>query len=1252
MKHTFITLLLLLGVAILHHSLAQLPEDPDDTTSIPEPEIPNVIQAQSAFPAVIPSSPNVSSLGKFMDIPVSYYTGTPSIAIPVYTVKNADTELPISIQYHGSGIRVEEEASQVGLGWALQAGGAIRRQIRGRDDLKSDGNAWRRLVELTANTAPALCINLSQGNYGIFTANSIGGGSTPEGAELAGILSDMTTISGFEPVVDAELDLFSYSIAGYSGQFVIEPLPGGLYTARSLTKDAVKITITGAQPAQWNFILTFPNGTEYTFDQREIQKVIDPGPKRTVKFQNVVEYGGPLYTSAAVEHVGAWYVTKIKSANRSAADAITFSYTTGPYVGQLPTGTETFYSTNNGPDSDPNFRWRVSEVLSQEVLLDEIVFTNGKVKFFRSSRSDRPAGSLKLDRIEVQTPGGTIVKTTAFTYDYFNSNSNAPDVVRKRLKLLSVQEKSGASTLPAYQLAYNSAVNLPDKNSYQQDYWGYFNGATVNDTRNTLLPSDQVVSGAQFKLPAALSTGADRNANAAFITANALTDITYPSGGKTTYTWEANTFTNASIQNTVTPVLNVHDFIGGVEMAGGGTRIKKIEHKESNGALKKQNQYEYQDPGTAQKTGKLMAALTFMEWVDGGVLYSSASRHPMGSSAQGHPVGYNVVITFDGATRLANGYSAYQYENKVELTNSTTFCMAWGQGGGQPACAVQPVLYSVGSFNCSPYSGPIMNNKSVTEASMPNIVHYLNGSLLNETHYNGQNKPVRAIINTYESTVDKLFPHFKVKATDGFTFGLSYKTESAWNRLKDSREITYDQDGDLNHFTQTVSEYTYSSTYLQPVKIVTTDSKTGPAKVPVTINAEQVMVYDRQLETLFKYPFDFADPVSVAMTGKNMISVPVETATQLAIVSGNVQTFTPVKWHKTIYALYPPQLYLPQTAESKLGTAQAASTDIAFLSYDQRGNLLTYKDRGGNITQLEYFTTGDIGSTDLLKKKTESDGNAPAQSIGYTHKPLVGVETVTDPNGKVLFYEYEEFNRLINIRDNSAGGALRASFCYNQAGQNIACGPLAPISGVINPASLILLADSSEVPLPVKLIRFTARKETETAFLQWETAEELNSDQFEIERSTTGKQWERIGSIPAQTNGPAGSIVEKNANRNYSFTDAFPVRGQNLYRLKMTDLDSTFAYSKIEALSFDKPNDIMLYPNPITMGEQLNLRLEEGSIDQVQIYDIYGKLVHDTSNIHPGQQGEIRTSHLAVGVYVIKVTRAGGVITTHRVVKQ
>ncbi|MCE7060693.1 hypothetical protein [Dyadobacter sp. CY343] len=1053
MKHTLLSFLFFCLICF-SPIWAQIPKDPNapGDTTISKPEVPNVIQAQSAFSAVIPSSPNVASFGKYMDIPVSYYTGTPSISVPLYVVKNADLELPLSLFYHGSGLRVEEEASQVGLGWALQAGGVIRRQIRGRDDLKSDGNAWRRLVELSSNAGLGLCINLSQGNYRIFTANSIGGTATPAGIELAGILSNMSVISNFEPSLDTELDLFSYDVAGYSGKFVIEPIAAGQFAARSLTKDAVKIAITGAVPAQWNFLLTLPDGTEYTFDQKEIQKVIDPGIKKTIKYQNAVEYGGLLYTSAAVEHVNAWYLTKVRSPNRAASDVISISYFTGGYIGQLPTGTETFYSTNNGADSDASFRWRVSEVLSQEILPDEITFTNGKVKFFRSAREDRPAGSLKLDRIEVQTPGGAVIKTLAFAYEYFNSNSNAPDIVRKRLKLLNVREKSGANLLPGYRFTYNTTTNLPDKNSYQQDYWGYFNGATVNDTRNTMLPSDQVVAGAQFKLPAALLTGATRSANAAVVTANLLTDVTYPTGGKATYAWEANTFTNAHIQNVIAPVLAVQDFIGNPEIIGGGTRIKKIEHKEANGNVQKQSQFEYQDPGTSQKTGKLMAPLTFMEWVDGGVLYSSACRHPMGASAQGNPVGYNTVTTFDGATRLEDGYSVFNYENKVELTDNTTFCMTWGQGGQAPVCAVQPSLWSVGSFNCSAYSGPVNLNKSVTESGMPNMVHYLNGSILAELHYNSQNKPVRSVAFAYESTVDKLVKGFKVKTTDGFTFGLSYQIESVWNRLREKKELTYDEDGDPSHFTETISEYTYHNTYLQPTKMVTTDSKGGTSKVQVG----QSQVYPRQVETLYKYPFDLADGISTEMTAKNMISVPVEISKRLAVVNGNAQVFTPLHWTKTTYALTQGIFHLPQLVQGKLGTAPSPVTDMQFLSYDNRGNLLTFQDNAGSLTKLEYFGAGDFGKTDWVKSSTTSEGTSSAQTTAYNYKPTIGVEQIQDPNSKAIFYEYDGYLRLKGSRNNNAAGPLLVSYCYNFAGQVVECPPV-PVTGVTSPPPLALI---------------------------------------------------------------------------------------------------------------------------------------------------------------------------------------------------
>src|SRR5882724_12246390 len=81
-----------------------------------------------------PASPNAASLGKYGEVPVSLSTGVPNINIPLYEVKTGNISLPISIDYHAGGIKVEERASWVGLGWSLNAGGVITRVCRGTPD--------------------------------------------------------------------------------------------------------------------------------------------------------------------------------------------------------------------------------------------------------------------------------------------------------------------------------------------------------------------------------------------------------------------------------------------------------------------------------------------------------------------------------------------------------------------------------------------------------------------------------------------------------------------------------------------------------------------------------------------------------------------------------------------------------------------------------------------------------------------------------------------------------------------------------------------------------------------------------------------------------------------------------------------------------------------------------------------------------------------------------------------------------------
>ncbi len=84
---------------------------------------------QQDSPIIIPPSPNATALAKFADMPPSLYNGIASESIPLHTIQFRDISLPISLDYHASGIKVEEVGSWVGLGWALNAGGVITRDV-------------------------------------------------------------------------------------------------------------------------------------------------------------------------------------------------------------------------------------------------------------------------------------------------------------------------------------------------------------------------------------------------------------------------------------------------------------------------------------------------------------------------------------------------------------------------------------------------------------------------------------------------------------------------------------------------------------------------------------------------------------------------------------------------------------------------------------------------------------------------------------------------------------------------------------------------------------------------------------------------------------------------------------------------------------------------------------------------------------------------------------------------------------------
>src|SRR5690625_2353394 len=83
-----------------------------------------------------PPPPEASALFKSTEILVSNTTGVPAINIPIYEIRLAEMSNPIELRYNSSGIKVDEIASNVGLGWALEAGGMISTMVVGNPDFE------------------------------------------------------------------------------------------------------------------------------------------------------------------------------------------------------------------------------------------------------------------------------------------------------------------------------------------------------------------------------------------------------------------------------------------------------------------------------------------------------------------------------------------------------------------------------------------------------------------------------------------------------------------------------------------------------------------------------------------------------------------------------------------------------------------------------------------------------------------------------------------------------------------------------------------------------------------------------------------------------------------------------------------------------------------------------------------------------------------------------------------------------------
>jgi len=169
--------------------------------------------------------------------------------------------------------------------------------------------------------------------------------------------------------------------------------------------------------------------------------------------------------------------------------------------------------------------------------------------------------------------------------------------------------------------------------------------------------------------------------------------------------------------------------------------------------------------------------------------------------------------------------------------------------------------------------------------------------------------------------------------------------------------------------------------------------------------------------------------------------------------------------------------------------------------------------------------------------------------------------------------------------------------------------------------------------LPVHLLDFKGSLHTSAVLLEWNTSSEINSRSFDIERSSDGAAFSKIGTVNAAGN---SSIA-----RYYSFTDAF-AQEHNYYRLKQIDADGKFEYSKVILIDNKNFNThFRIINNPFTDVLDIDFGKTQSGKTDIRLLDVTGQEIYHAANDVTGQSRlriNLAGRNISAGIYLLQVT--------------
>ena len=444
--------------------------------------------------------------------------GTMSFDIPVYTYSDKDFDIPISLHYYSEGFRPAQQTGEAGLGWTLMAGGAITREIVGLDDFKTGGMSHF-YGELNDDD--------------MYSLSGTVGFSPTTGQAYFGNYDQLELTS----------DIYHFMMPGHYGSFMLVHKGQGKF----------KVFGTGAASGTYkveydsrydSFTIRTGDGYLYVFGSALNEKSKEKNYNRLPTGQG--ESASSLNSDDV--HYVTWFLDSITAPN---GRTVHFKYIGNSFSSTIP---------QDGDDVITTFGQHLTHII------DDTGGNNVNIRYYKTVSI---TSACYLKRIVVDSLRAGVDK---FTVDFDWNRQTNPEVmpnadvaysplVKPARKLSEIIVKCGNKTirravlnyfdkdrrpflrkvliqgLGAYDMSYSTYGNnstLPDILTNALDFWGFYNGRTD-------VPDESII-------PTRVNEDCDeyiyssiKNPNWNYSRLGMLTSITYPTGGWTNISYEANT---------------------------------------------------------------------------------------------------------------------------------------------------------------------------------------------------------------------------------------------------------------------------------------------------------------------------------------------------------------------------------------------------------------------------------------------------------------------------------------------------------------------------------------------------------------------------------------------------------------------------------------------------------------------------------------------------------------------------------------